>query len=193
MAVSKNDLMHYSSNPRCKICSSLLNDGRELRPVVEKMRADGFTYEQICQYSTKNGVPMTDQNITNHMKVHAPYCKIGSGISRKTLHTITELTHSSDEAAGALKKIIAIGNMMIDNWWNNIQGQPQMPVTGKLLMDALKEEGKRSAKTTLDAEFEDLQKQAIEGEEAIDGETSDRGQGETSSPVLPGDIQAVKE
>lgn len=191
MGVNQSDLIRYSSNPRCKICNSLFSDGREIRPVIEKMRSDGFTYEQICEYSTKNGVPMTDQNILNHFKKHAPYCKIGSGISKKTLHTITQLTHSSDEAASALKKIIAIGNMMIDNWWNNVEGEPQMEITGKLLMDALKEEGKRSAKTTLDAEFEDLQKQAIEGEEAIDEQT-DSGQGEITPSVLPGDIQTVQ-
>jgi len=186
-----NDLLRYKYVSTCKICSKIFPDGKDVRSVVEKLRANGFTFAQIEDYAEKKGIHLSDLNLGTHFKKHAPYCRAGANISKKTLHTISQITHSSEEASLALKKIISIGSMMVDNWWNNVKGEPKLPVTGKLLMDALREEGKRTAKTVLDAEFEDLQKQAIEGE-IINGETDNSGQGETTPPVLPGDIQAIK-
>jgi hypothetical protein len=171
-----NDLLKYKSHKKCKVCSTILDNGEEARTVLEKMRVDGFTYVQTIEFAGRHGLRLTDQNLANHFKKHAPYCKAGNGISKKTFKHITQLTHSSEEATSALRKIITIGSLMIDNWWEGNRDQPQMPVTGKLFMDALKEEGKRSAKTVLDAEFETLQRQAIEGEVANDTIDSTQGQ-----------------
>ena len=82
---------------------------------------------------------------------------------------IQVITKQDVEVENALNKIVSIGDEMIENWWLDREG-PRMKVTERLFMEALKEKGKRAPRTAFDLEFEDMEKEAIEGEEIIDGE-----------------------
>lgn len=156
---------NFKYHKLCKICNArnpLTKE--EIRPLVEQMKAEGKSFREIGVWGLSIGVPINDINLTNHFKKHAPYVIKGSAMSPTTKRMITKLTISSEESLAALKKVIAIGSQMIDNWWNGVEGEPQMRVTPGLFVSALKEEGRRAPKTALDAEFELLQKEAIEGE-----------------------------
>lgn len=153
----------FGFNKQCKACVSLFKDGTEVRPKIETLKAEGCSAREIILYCERLGVNLSQLNVLNHFKKHATYVQKGTKLSPKTTRAITMLTRSSEESSSALKKIIAMGSEMIDNWWNKVEG-PQMPVTPKIFIEAIKEEGKRSPKTALDTEFENLQKSLIEGE-----------------------------
>jgi len=158
----------FGFNAQCKACVSLFKDGTEVRPKIETLRAEGLAVREIIIYCERMGVTFSQLNLLNHFRKHATYVTKGSKMSPKTTRAITMLTKSSEESSSALRKIIAMGSEMIDNWWNKVTDAPQMPVTPKIFIEAIREEGKRSPKTALDQEFEGLQKEVIEGETVND-------------------------
>jgi hypothetical protein len=164
-------------NKLCKICSGKNpKTGEEIRPLVEEMKGKGLTNKEIIIWGGSIGINLNPTNLVGHFKNHAPYVKKGTLLSPKTTKMVTKLTASSEESINALRKIIGMGSIMIDNWWKSVNGEevegPKMEVTQKLLTEALKEEGKRAPKTALDQEFEHLQKKAIEGEFVEDGKSN---------------------
>lgn len=159
----------FKFNKLCKICTGKNPEtGEELRPQIETLKAEGVTNREIILWADKIGVKLNPTNIVGHFKTHAPYVVKGSQMSPTTKRVITQLTLSGEESMNALRKIIGMGNVMIDNWWKAVHGEevtgPIMPITEKMLGMAIREEGKRAPKTALDEEFENLQKKAIEGE-----------------------------
>ena len=159
----------FKHNAQCKICNSKDKYGNPLRDEIEAMRASGYSVSALRTWMANKGIYASVISIFNHFKKHALYVKKGTVPSRGiTKRMITTLTAKNTEADEALGKIINIGNQMIDNWVEGKEG-PQMPVTSKLFIEAIVEQGRRAPKTSLDVEFEDMEKGVIEGKEITDG------------------------
>jgi hypothetical protein len=154
----------FKFHPQCKVCSAKDKYGNPLRDEADALRASGYTYEQLKNWLAGKGIYASAMSITNHYKKHAAYAVKGAAPTKITKRLITTLTAKNDESEQALKKIISAGNTMIQNWLDGKKG-PQMPVTQKLFISAIQEQGKRAPKTSMDVEFEDMEKGMIEGEE----------------------------
>lgn len=149
---------------QCKVCNAKDKYGNPLRDEVDALRSTGYTIKEIQDWLGAKGIYASNISVSNHYKKHAPYVKKGMTPQRGvTKHMITTLTAKNAEADEALAKIINVGNQMIDNWIEGREG-PQMPVTSKLFIEAIVEQGRRAPKTSMDVEFEDMEKGMIEGE-----------------------------
>lgn len=155
----------FKHNSQCKCCSAKDKYGVPLRDEIDALRSSGYTIDAIKLWMANKGISVAKLSISRHFKKHASYVQKGTAPSRGvTKRMITTLTAKNTEAEEALGKIITIGNQMIDNWVEGKPG-PQMPVTSKLFIEAIVEQGRRAPKTSLDVEFEDMEKEVIEGEE----------------------------
>lgn len=148
----------------CKVCSAKDKYGVPLRDEADALRASGYTYEQLKNWLAGKGIYASFTSLNNHYSKHAVYAKKGTAPTKITKRLITTLTAKNDAADEALKKIIVAGDAMIQNWLDGTDG-PQMPITQKLFIAAIQEQGKRAPKTSMDVEFEDMEKGMIEGEE----------------------------
>jgi hypothetical protein len=155
----------FKHNPSCKICSSKDKYGNPLRDEIEALRASGYTWAGLQTWLGNKGIYASVVAIANHFKKHASYAQKGTVPNNSvTKRMVTTLTAKNVVADEALRKIISVGNQMIDNWIEGKDG-PQMPVTSKLFIEAIVEQGRRAPKTSMDVEFEGMEKGMIEGEE----------------------------
>ena len=154
----------FKHQPQCKVCSSKDKYGNPLRDEIEALRASGYSVHSLAAWLANKGIYASCRAVGNHFNKHALYAKKGTTPSRGiTKRMVTTLTAKNDEAEEALGKIIHVGNQMIDNWIEGRAG-PQLPVTSKLFIEAIAEQGRRAPRTSLDVEFEDMEKGVIEGE-----------------------------
>ena len=131
---------------------------------MDALRAAGWTYQDIHKWLTDKSVDISLNSVSNHFRKHSAYIQKGVTPERKvTKRMIQVITQQDVEVDNALNKIVSIGDEMINNWWLDRDG-PRMKVTERLFMEALKEKGKRAPRTAFDVEFEDMEKEAIEGE-----------------------------
>lgn len=148
----------YKDEPKCKICSSKDPAGNRIRDLIDAYASKGHTHLEIQEMlKEKFGLNVSLGSISNHYKKHSPLVKqakmtIASKPGRKL---IAHLTQEMVEASGAIQRIINIGDEMVQNWIDNKEG-PKMPVSERLYIEALKEEGRRGIKTTLDVELEEM-------------------------------------
>ena len=164
----------YRWDPRCKICKAKDKFGAELRPEVEQMKVRGATKQQIRNFLESNGIYASLVSIGNHFKNHAKYLK--NIPSKATARLITTITHQTADSRRTIEKIIVSGSEMIDNWWKAINGDkdyeglPKMPISERLFIEAMKEEGRRAPRTAIDQELDSMEKELIEGEEFKDAQ-----------------------
>lgn len=155
---------NYAYHPLCKVCNARNPAGKPIREEIDSMIAQGKKNVDCVEFLLQNGISVTERNFSRHLTKHSPFARKAKEIQSSTAIKIKhQFEQEQVEAKESLQKIIAMGNQMIDNWWNQQEDQPQLPITGKLFMDAIKEEGKRSPKTEIDIEFENFTRQAIEG------------------------------
>jgi len=158
---------HWSN---CKVCNAKGKNQQPLRDEADALRAAGWTYEDIHKWFRDKGVTLSLNSVSNHFRKHSAYIKKGVTPERRvTKRMIQVITKQDVEVEKALDKIVAIGDEMIENWWLDREG-PRMKVTERLFMEAIKEKGKMAPRTAFDLEFEDMEKEAIEGEVVEDGE-----------------------
>lgn len=150
----------YKYEIRCKICTAKDKSGVELRPDIEEMEAKGQPRRILQQFLLDKGTYASKRSFHIHFEKHASYVKTIP--SKATSKMITTITHQRIESQHALEKIIAMSDQMIDNWWNQVENTPQMPVTEKLFIEAVKEEGRRAPKTLIGQELEQIEKEFIE-------------------------------
>ena len=159
-------LSGYKFETRCKVCKAKNKFGEELRGKVDEMAAKGASRNEIQEFLRSEGIYASKNSLHLHFKNHAPYVKTVP--SKATARMITTITHGAIDSRKTIEKIIGMGSQMIDNWWNGIKGVPQMPVTERILLEALKEEGRRAPRTAIDQELDLMEKEFIEGEEVTD-------------------------
>lgn len=156
----------YKTEQRCKVCMAMDNKGNSLRARVDGMVLEGETQEAAAEFLRSEGVSATAQNVFSHLKKHSPYImdakKAGTKAGR-IIKVHAEIRKA--DADGALQKIVDMGSTMVQNWWDKIEGAPQLPVTERLYIEALKEQGKRSKTTVLDAMLIELDRELIDSEQ----------------------------
>lgn len=153
----------------CKVCSAKNKNAQPLRDEADALRAAGWTYNDILKWFRDKGLKISLNSVSNHFRKHSAYIKKGVTPERRvTKRMIQVITKQDVEVDNALNKIVSIGDEMINNWWLDREG-PRMKVTERLFIEALKEKGKRAPRTAFDVEFEDMEKEAIEGEIVEDG------------------------
>lgn len=165
--MSDKKVMEYRDEPRCKVCSARDKDGRRVRDEIDAFVAKGHTYKQTIAMMEENyGISPSINSLSNHFTRHSPFVRkaketIASKSGRKLRARIEK---NMVESSQAIQKIIDIGDAMVDNWANDRKG-PKLPVTERLYIEALKEQGRRGTKTTIDVELEEMDKSLFEDEE----------------------------
>lgn len=154
----------YKDEPRCKVCTCINPDGKRVRDEIDAFIAKGHTYQELKdKMLSEYGAKVSINSISNHFKKHSPFVrKARKTIASKTGRVLrARIQQQMVEASGAIQRIINLGDAMVQNWSENNEG-PKMPVTERLYIEALKEEGRRGTKTTLDIELEQMEKALFE-------------------------------
>ena len=154
----------YCDEPRCKVCTAVDLDGKRIRDVLDSYVAKGHTYKELQDIMmTEYGQDVSINSISNHYRKHSPFVrkakKTIASKSSRVLHA--RIQQQMVEASGAIQRIINLGDGMVQNWAENKEG-PKLPITERLYIEALKEEGRRGTKTTLDIELEDMEEALFE-------------------------------
>jgi hypothetical protein len=161
----------YKSHPSCKICNGKNYAGEQIRDEIDAFFSRGATLKETQEYLKKYGINCSTINIHNHFKKHSPFAKVAKKLgSNKSRKMRMRINHEFREASQALQRIITIGDEMVENWANNKEGH-QMPVTERLYVEALKEQGRQGTKTNIDIEMEMMDKEIIEPLQADDKTT----------------------
>lgn len=154
----------YKYHPLCKVCTAYDRRGQPLREEVDNMIAQSIKNVEVIKFLAQNGVFVTERNFSRHLHNHSPFTLSARQTrSDKAIHLKHKAEIEQRDAQESLKKIIAIGDTMIDNWWNELEG-PKMPVSEKLYIEAVKEEGRRAPRTQIDIELDMMEKEFIEGQ-----------------------------
>jgi hypothetical protein len=58
--------------PRCKVCSSSIREGIDLRLMGKELRDDGerYSYEQLLDYAEENGLKLSKAGLSRHRSDH---------------------------------------------------------------------------------------------------------------------------
>jgi hypothetical protein len=156
----------YRDEPRCKICSATNQDGKRIRDELDAYIAKGHTYAELQDIlSTKYKIEISTNSISNHFKKHSPFVRQARKTiaSKKGRVLRAKIQQQMVEASGAIQRIINLGDAMVQNWAENNDG-PKLPVTERLYIEAIKEEGRRGIKTTLDIELEEMEEALFDEE-----------------------------
>ncbi|MEK7150781.1 MAG: hypothetical protein AAB783_01125 [Patescibacteria group bacterium] len=158
-----NNLGGYRYDPRCKTCNARGSTGRPLREQIDAMIAQGKRNVDCIGLLSQYGVTITERNFSRHLTKHSPFAKVAKQIqSSKAI----QIKHQADlelkDAHDAVQKIVAMGNQMVDNWWNQVDGAPKLAVSERLFIEAVKEEGRRAPRTSIDIELDEMERRAIE-------------------------------
>lgn len=164
---SFNDYKHVST---CRVCRAKDWQGNLLRPQLEWLEVNYRRKRNLKnrvrqqEFLADRGVFLSLKSLQRHYNKHAKYLKDSVIAEKVTIKGRRDfITHLDALPRDVLQKIINYGDQMIDNWWNQVEGEPQMPITEKLVIEALKEEGRRMSKTRIDFELDMIEKTAIEG------------------------------
>lgn len=156
----------YRIEQRCKVCSAVDTDGKPLREQVDALVLQGGTYEEAANILRQNGMQANTDNIASHIKKHSPYVQRAKQIGSKTGRMIrVHAELKTAQAEDSLQKIIDMGSQMVQNWWEGKEGEKQLPVTERLYIEALKEQGKRGKTTILDAMLVQMDQELIDSEQ----------------------------
>lgn len=128
----------------CKVCNARDVYGNLLRSQVDELISKGKTNRECIQFLSQHGIQVSERNFSRHMVNHSSLIRqIRS--DDKAIQLMKQYTQRKKQAYETAQEVIAVGGTMIDNWWNKIEGQPQLPITQKLFIDALRLlEGKAS-------------------------------------------------
>lgn len=162
-----NSYRHITS---CKVCRAKDWQGNLLRPQLEWLEVSYRRKRNIKnrvrqqEFLADRGVFLSLKSLQRHYTRHAKYLK--DSVIAKTVTTKGRrdfITHLDALPRDILQKIINYGDQMIQNWWDQVEDEPQMPITGRLFIEALKEDGRRRSRTRVDIELDLIEKRAIEG------------------------------
>lgn len=137
----------------CTTCNARDMQGRPLREVVDEMVAKGETNRECVQFLSQQGVSVTERNFSRHLNRHSAFAKQIRG-EDKAIRLIQQYAQKKKQAQSTAQEIINMGGTMIDNWWNKVEGQPQLPITQKLFIAALKLLEGKASKTKWSDRFE---------------------------------------
>ena len=165
----------YKQEPRCSVCTARDLQGKMMRDEIDAQLAGGMTYGEIQAKLARVGIYISTQVIGNHVKKHAPFIKKALSLGSKTSKKLRiSIEKQVTDAATAIQRIVNIGDKMVENW---VEGSDdprlQMPVTERLYVEALKEQGRHGTKTTMDMEMEDMDRSLFGEAQVIDKDDQD--------------------
>lgn len=152
----------YKYHPLCKVCTARSPSGKSLREDIDAMITQGKKNVECIRLLAQYGVGVTSRNFSRHIHKHSPFT-----LTARQTNVVIKLKHelgqTQVDSREALQKIIDIGDQMIENWWNEVEAQPKMPVSEKMYIEAIKEEGRRAPRTRLSMEIDMMERLRIEG------------------------------
>lgn len=168
--LKKINKIGYVHQPLCKICSARDMEGNPLRDEIDGMLIQGATAREVSDYCKRKGVSIAEHNVYRHKKLHSPYIKgalkAGTKAGRVLKMRAEKIIADSDKV---IDKVITIGETMIDNWVEGKEGEKQLPVSEKMFLEAVKEQGRRGQKTILDVEMFNMEKELIDSNKIAQG------------------------
>lgn len=137
----------------CKVCNAQNAYGNLLRSQVDELISKGKTNRECIQFLSQNGISTAERNFSRHLNNHSEFVRqIRS--DEKAIKLMQQYAQKKKQAQPIAQEIINKGSVMIDNWWNKVKGQPQIPITGKMVMEALKLLEGKVSKTKWSDRFE---------------------------------------
>ena len=156
-------LLGYVHHNKCRICNAVDRDKKSLREEVDNM-AITQSYMAVCQFLAGHSIFIDTTNVARHIAKHAPYIlEARKNGTKKMQSMIIKIKQTKTEVSEALQHVIDIGDTKV------MSGD--MPVTESLYIAALREQGKRGGKTTIEAEFETLDADFVNKIKALNGGT----------------------
>lgn len=166
------DKPSYIDSSRCDICKAHNKKGDKIRDDVDAMFMAGDNPETIAEFLSQNDVFVSPAQIAYHLKNHSAFIyNTKKELTRKQRVMKKSLSRQKREADDALDRVINIGDRMVENYQRKnfegkeIDGEPEMEVTERLYVEALKEQGRRGITNKLDEVFSQMEREAV-----IDGE-----------------------
>lgn len=148
----KNSWHQIISNDTCKICMARDKNGNYVRNNIDKYCITHTPAETIKFASHYTEIPVTKNNLRTHFSKHSPYVEqIKDHIKGLAETTALERIEQLDERLDpdeVISEIITRGGHRIKN--------EEIPVDGKLLLGALKEQGARKKFGSLRDVLEEL-------------------------------------
>lgn len=140
--------MGYQSVPTCRICSAKDGSGKSLRYEIDTFAVNSSAKE-IEEFYKQFGLEITDKVLYNHLHKHAPYVlEARQNVPKKVQKFLVKVTQTGMAVGEALQDILDRGAEMVRTG--------DLPITERLYIEAIKEQGRRGTRTTLDAEFEGM-------------------------------------
>jgi len=163
----------YVVSRQCPVCNATAQNGDQLRDEIDSQYMAGDSYLSISRWCNARKVFLTARQIENHLKNHSSFLyNTKKAVSRKQQIIKKQITDQKRDADNALDRIITLGDKMVENYQKRVfegveTGGPELPVTERLYIEALREQGRRGTATRLDDVFLMMEKQAIQDGEVI--------------------------
>ena len=161
----------------CPVCTAIdPKTGKEIRAEIEEAAIGGST-RMAKRLTDKYGLHMARETIARHLKTHAPYIQEARTNALEMVGKSRGLINAAHhEAEDVLQDIINIGGDMLNTG--------EMPVTERLLMGAIKEQGERKKTGSIKDLLSSLSKSRfIDGEIVEDEQLADGIQELIEEPV----------
>lgn len=156
-------LLGYVHHNQCRLCNAVDRDGKNLRAEIDEM-CTTQTYQAVCQFLAGHSIFIDTTNVGRHVNKHAPYVlEAKKNGTKKMQSMIIKIKQTKTEVSEALQRVIDIGDAKVQSG--------DLPVTETLYIAALREQGKRGGKTTIEAEFETLDADFVNKIKALNGGT----------------------
>ncbi len=189
------DVPNYLDSAKCVICTARLPDGTPIRDDIDAKFVAGLSLNEIVAWAVQRKAFFSVKQLDHHLKTHSAFIsRTKKELTRIQQILVHRVTGQKREADSALDRIISTGDRMIENWeqeafHGQVNDGPKMPVTDKLYIEALKEQGRRKTVTRLDDVFALMEQSAI-----IQGEEVTKGTDDPASPPksLPGQLEQGK-
>jgi hypothetical protein len=143
----------YINSTRCTICSAVDSSGKNIRDLFDSYATD-HTNKQCISWLKGKGVSVTNNTVISHLSRHAPYVSDARDKGSKMMQKMIVKIHQEKvETSEAIQRIIDIGDAKVKTG--------VLPVTERLYIEAIKEQGRRGVKTSIDTEFETMDQEFI--------------------------------
>lgn len=139
----------YKHSDRCVVCTAKDEHGFPIRESFDYFAKKSGYKECLIWLQDKGVKVISTKPVISHLTKHAPYIIDAKRLASQSMQKMIVTIHQEKTAASeVVQKIINIGDEKISSG--------EMPVTERLLIEAIKEEGRRGTKTTMDTEIETM-------------------------------------
>lgn len=136
-------VVHY---PECPVCTAVDSNANPLRETIDKYLIKN-TLPETERMIRDLGIYISPNTLKTHLNKHSPYIEttkalIKEAAEKAAMGFADQLNNSKWQPEDVLQKIIDIGGHKVTTG--------EIPVDGRLLMNAMKEQGSRKQSGTLE-------------------------------------------